>query len=134
TRMMSSKIRRNRDRVMLRRPKPSLRNIFASHGFRKASRATSVHCRQGRRRAVGGTENCSCRDLRWLRNSPTPGTYKNIEEPAYSRLSQAEPLMNCLTAKPAAPLRQALVRQAIRFVTRALPPEGFDDGHCFGFV
>jgi hypothetical protein len=47
-------------------------------------------------------------------------------------LSQAEPLVSRLTAEQQLQLRQALVRQAIRHVTKALPPEALDAGHSLG--
>lgn len=47
-------------------------------------------------------------------------------------LSQAEPLVNRLSVQQQLCLRQALVRQAICFVTKALPPEALDEGHSLG--
>src|SRR5262249_24204253 len=40
--------------------------------------------------------------------------------------------MSRLTAEQQLHLRQALVRQAIRHVTKALPPEALDQGHRLG--
>jgi hypothetical protein len=51
---------------------------------------------------------------------------------ALPKLSQAEPLVCRLTASQQLHLRQALVRPAIRYVTRALPPEALDEGHRLG--
>src|SRR5262249_19240739 len=48
------------------------------------------------------------------------------------KLSEAEPLLTRLTTKQQLQLRQALVRQAIRYVTRSLPPKALDDGHSLG--
>jgi hypothetical protein len=49
-----------------------------------------------------------------------------------AKLSQAEPLVSRLTAEQQLHLRQALVRQAVRYVTKALPPEALDEGHRLG--
>jgi hypothetical protein len=48
------------------------------------------------------------------------------------KLSQSEPLVNRLTAEQQLHFRQALVRQAIRYVTKVLPPEALDEGHRLG--
>ena len=48
------------------------------------------------------------------------------------KLSHVEPLVSRLTAEQQLRLRQALVRQAIRYVTRDLPPEALDEGHRQG--
>jgi hypothetical protein len=48
------------------------------------------------------------------------------------KLSQAEPLVSRLTAEQQLRLRQALVRQAIRYVSKTLPPEPLDEGHRLG--
>jgi hypothetical protein len=37
-----------------------------------------------------------------------------------------------LSAEQQLRLRQALVRQAVRYVSKALPPEALDEGHCLG--
>ncbi len=48
------------------------------------------------------------------------------------KLSQLEPLVSNLNAKQQLHLRQALVRQAIHYVSKSLPPEAIDDGHRYG--
>ena len=48
------------------------------------------------------------------------------------RLSEVEPLVGLLSAEQRLRLRQALVRQAIRYVSKALPPEALDAGHRLG--
>jgi hypothetical protein len=48
------------------------------------------------------------------------------------KLSEAEPLVRRLNAKQKLQLRKALVRQAVRFVTKALPPVAQDEGHFLG--
>jgi hypothetical protein len=52
--------------------------------------------------------------------------------PGLPKLSEVEPLVNRLTAEQQLRLRQALVRQAIRYVARALPPKELDKGHRLG--
>lgn len=47
-------------------------------------------------------------------------------------LSQLEPLVSELNAEQQLQLRQALVRQAIYYVSQALPPQESDDGHRCG--
>src|SRR5262245_2141727 len=48
------------------------------------------------------------------------------------KLSEMEPLMSRLTAEQQLRLRQALVRQAIHYVGKALPPEAPEDGPSLG--
>jgi len=48
------------------------------------------------------------------------------------KLSALEPLVSRLTAEQQLRLRQALVGQAIRYVSRALPPVDLDEGHRCG--
>jgi hypothetical protein len=52
--------------------------------------------------------------------------------PESVRLNQAEPLVRQLSAEQQLRLRQALVQQAVRYVTKALPAEALDEGHSFG--
>jgi hypothetical protein len=53
-----------------------------------------------------------------------------VSEPV--RLTEAEPLVRRLNAEQQLCLRQSLVKQAIRHVTKALPPEALDVGHRLG--
>jgi hypothetical protein len=48
------------------------------------------------------------------------------------KLSQLEPLVSKLNEEQQIHLRQALVRQAIYYVSQRLPPEELDDGHRYG--
>ena len=48
------------------------------------------------------------------------------------KLSQTEPLASRLTDEQQLHFRQALVRQAIRYVTKILPSEALDEGHRLG--
>jgi hypothetical protein len=50
----------------------------------------------------------------------------------WPKLSEVEPLVGRLSAEQRLRLRQALVRQAIRYVTKTLPPEALDEGHRLG--
>jgi hypothetical protein len=51
---------------------------------------------------------------------------------ASPRLSELEPLVCRLSDDQQLLLRQAMVRQSLFYVSKALPPEGLDEGHRLG--